>query len=567
MAVAGASEQSKLRVFISYSRKDEDFAQELLAGLVLAGFEPYLDKHGIAAGEDWEARLGRLIEAADTVVFVISPDSVASERCAWEVDSTVTLKKRLLPIVWRRVEETQVPLRLKQPNYIYFDRPLKFVPSLTELASALRTDLDWIREHTQIGEAALRWQGRGRAEALLSRGEELAAAKVWLSAPPQFAPEPTLLHHEFIRAGEDAEAARSTIERQRLDQMAAGIEREKAAQAERENALAQAQAALRKAQRARMMVIALMLSTIAGLLGVIFKEPIGEFIFEQTTVRNFIAAQVRNHVLAAEAERALKPGSTFRECAKACPERVVVPAGSFRMGSIDNEPGRYNNESPVHTVTFARAFAVGKFEVTSDDWEACVAMRGCDGRPTFDATFGKGQRPVINVSWVQATSYVEWLSRMTGKPYRLLTEVEWEYAARGGMETTYSFGNYPADLCKHANIADTSFKRFGYKAESFDCDDGHAQTALVGNYSPNPFGLYDLHLNVWERVQDCSSASYKDALTDGSALPVQYGCSRVVRGGSWTTDPRQLRVARRYGDRPDNRAYDIGFRVGRALLP
>src|SRR5262252_8002857 len=104
----------KLRVFISYSRKDEDFAQELLAGLELAGFEPYLDKHDIAGGEDWEVRLGRLIEAADTVVFVISPDAVASERCAWEVERTVTLKKRLLPIVWRAVAQANVPDRLKQ---------------------------------------------------------------------------------------------------------------------------------------------------------------------------------------------------------------------------------------------------------------------------------------------------------------------------------------------------------------------------------------------------------------------------------------------------------------------
>src|SRR5215470_16836776 len=124
MASTGVAEPAKLKVFISYSRKDEDFAQDLLEGLEVAEFEPYLDKHDIAAGEDWEARLGRLIEAADTVVFVISPDAVASERCAWEVECTVNLKKRLLPIVFRRVEEAQVPPHLKQLNYIYFDRPL-----------------------------------------------------------------------------------------------------------------------------------------------------------------------------------------------------------------------------------------------------------------------------------------------------------------------------------------------------------------------------------------------------------------------------------------------------------
>jgi WD40 repeat protein len=229
MATKGAGAPARLKVFISYSRIDEDFAQELLSGLELGGFEPYLDKHDIAAGEDWQARLSRLIEGADTVVFVISPDAVASERCAWEVERTVSLKKRLLPVVWRRVEEAQVPPRLKQLNYIYFDKPLMSVPSLTTLSTALRTDLAWIREHTRIGEAAFRWDGRGRNEALLFRGEELAAAKVWLASPPQYAPEPTLLHHEFIKAADDAETARSSAERQRLEQMAmAQEERSKA---------------------------------------------------------------------------------------------------------------------------------------------------------------------------------------------------------------------------------------------------------------------------------------------------------------------------------------------------
>jgi hypothetical protein len=169
--------EAKLRIFISYSRKDEDFAQELLIGLQIAGFEPYLDKRDIAAGEDWEARLGRLIEAADTMVLVISPDAVASRRCAWEVDRALELRKRLLPIVWRRVGDEQVPPRLRQLNYIFFDRPLTFSASLATLASALRTDVTWVREHTRIGEAALRWDAKGRAEALLLRGEELGAAK------------------------------------------------------------------------------------------------------------------------------------------------------------------------------------------------------------------------------------------------------------------------------------------------------------------------------------------------------------------------------------------------------
>src|SRR5262245_20473952 len=142
-SMVGERQPEKLRVFISYSRKDEDFVQQLLAGLQLVGFEPYLDKHDIAAGEEWEQRLGRLIEAADTVVFVISPDAVDSERCAWEVDRAIELKKRLLPIVFRRVDEALVPPRLQQINYIFFDRQFSFVSSLQALASALRTDLGW----------------------------------------------------------------------------------------------------------------------------------------------------------------------------------------------------------------------------------------------------------------------------------------------------------------------------------------------------------------------------------------------------------------------------------------
>ena len=167
----------------------------------------------IAGGEDWEARLRRLIEAADSVVFVISPDAVASKRCAWEIDRTEELKKRMLPIVWRSVEEAQVPPRLKQLNYIFFDRPHAFGPSLLALATALKTDITWVREHTRITEAALRWDTQGRVDAMLMRGAELAAAEDWLKAQPKYAPDATLLQHEFIKAGEDAEAARTTVER------------------------------------------------------------------------------------------------------------------------------------------------------------------------------------------------------------------------------------------------------------------------------------------------------------------------------------------------------------------
>ena len=215
------AEGQKLKVFISYSRMDEEFAQELVCGLGVAGFEPYLDKHDIVGGEDWEVRLGRLLEIADTIVFVISPDAIASERCQWEVDRTVSSGKRLLPVVWRDVKESEVPSRLKRLNYIYFDKPNSFGQSLATLATALKTDLDWIREHTRLGELAARWNARSRVEALLLRGEELHEAQRWLARKPSEAPEPPELYRALLAEGHRAEEGRANKERQQLEDMAA----------------------------------------------------------------------------------------------------------------------------------------------------------------------------------------------------------------------------------------------------------------------------------------------------------------------------------------------------------
>jgi hypothetical protein len=367
----GASAEAAVRATpVVVGRAARAFAQELLAGLRLAGFEPYLDQHDIAPGEDWEARLGRLIEAADTVVFVISPDAVASERCAWEVERTVELKKRLLPIVWRRVDEAQVPARLKQLNYIFFDKPVMSMPALTALSTALKTDLGWIREHTRIGEAALRWAGRERNVALLFRGDELAAAKAWLASPPQYAPEPTILHHEFIKAGEDAEAAREGAERQRLDQMAA-------AQGERERALNDLAAAVRRGQRALVGATGLFACIVLGAFGWYQQAHLKEQLRWYTTGRPYMMANFAPHVLSIDSERDLKPGVTFRECAEHCPEMVVVPKGDFEIGSPTTEAGRYGNEEPQIKITFNRPFAVSKYPITFEEWDACVTKGPC----------------------------------------------------------------------------------------------------------------------------------------------------------------------------------------------
>ena len=322
-------------------------------------------------------------------------------------------------------------------------------------------------------------------------------------------------------------------------------------------------AVARNRQRLRAAVGVLMLGTIAGLLGVIYKDEINNVRFEYFTVRPYIAANFTPYVLKQEAEWALKPGDTFRECAKDCPEVVVIPPGEFWMGSPDGEG--YDSEHPRHRVKIDKPFAVGKFEVTWDDWEACVAMQGCDGRPSGDAGFGRGRQPLINVSWDQAKAYVAWLSRVTGKPYRLLTEAEWEYAARGvtsadaphphypwGDQASHEYANYGTDQCCNPRVKGR---------------DQWLYTAPVGSFPPNDFGLHDMLGNVREWVEDPWHEHYGGALpTDGSAW-TQGGDARyrVLRGGSWYNIPEDIRSAYRYDRTTDDRENNEGFRVGRTL--
>ena len=243
-------------------------------------------------------------------------------------------------------------------------------------------------------------------------------------------------------------------------------------------------------------------------------------------------------------ERALKPGNSFRECDD-CPEMVVVPAGSFMMGSPASEKGRDSDEGPQHRVTIARPFAVGKFEVTFAEWDACVAAGGCRYRPGAQ---DRGRRPVMNVSWNDITQeYLPWLSRTTGKTYRLLSEAEWEYAARAGTTTPYATGH-----------------TITQSQANFDNPKG---TVDAGSFRANAFGFHDMHGNVWEWVQDCWNPNYKGAPSDGSAQTTGNCSLRVLRGGSWYYGPGYLRSAYRSRIQPDDRYIYRGFRLARTLTP
>lgn len=237
----------------------------------------------------------------------------------------------------------------------------------------------------------------------------------------------------------------------------------------------------------------------------------------------------------------------FRDCAD-CPEMVVVPAGTFLMGSPRSENGRQDDEGPHLHVTIAQPFAAGRFEVTFDEWAACVADKGCDWNPD-DGGWGRGSRPVINVSWDDAQEYVKWLSRRTGMNYRLLSEAEWEYAARAGSRTAYPWGD---EIDRN-------------RGNCQECGWDRKQTALVGSFAANAFGLYDMHGNVKEWVQDCYVSNYVNAPSNGSAQSSSSCTFRVLRGGSWNTSGQYLRSAARSVGLPDDRLNAIGFRVSRTL--
>jgi len=239
----------------------------------------------------------------------------------------------------------------------------------------------------------------------------------------------------------------------------------------------------------------------------------------------------------------------FRDCDQ-CPEMVVVPAGSFMMGLSETEQIQSETTRQQHRVTIARPFAVGKYELTFDEWDACVADRGCKYKPD-ERGWGRGRQPVINVSWDDAQAYVAWLAKKTGKPYRLLSESEWEYAARAGTRTTYPWGNEPGT--NRANFVGSGSQWSG------------KQAAPVGSFAPNAFGLYDMIGNVWEWTQDCWNDSYAGAPNDG--LPWLKGdCGRrVLRGGSWYLDPALARAADRIGIEPGIRGNILGFRLARTL--
>ncbi len=315
--------------------------------------------------------------------------------------------------------------------------------------------------------------------------------------------------------------------------------------------IARAQKAKRRTRRMQTLIGGLVAVIVAGFLVNENERPLSN--------AYFWFANVRGHPLNIEDERLLEPRESFWECAKTnekysayCPEMVMIPAGKFVMGSPSDEKGRSDDEGPQHEVTIPRNFAVSRFVVTFDQWDACVRHGGCSLPGAGASSWGRGKQPAIYVSWDDAQQYVSWLSALTGQPYRLLSEAEWEYAARAGTTTAYSFGG-----------DSTMLGDYGWHSGN-----SSGQAHPVGEKKPNAFGLYDMQGNVWQWVEDCYHEDYKGAPDNGSAWKGNASCdNRVVRGGSWGSNVEVLRSASRFGNPSFGRYFTLGFRVGRTLKP
>jgi sulfatase modifying factor 1 len=292
------------------------------------------------------------------------------------------------------------------------------------------------------------------------------------------------------------------------------------------------------------------------------------------------------HISATESASAVpQPHPTFKDCAN-CPEMVALPAGEFMMGSPNDERGRERVEGLPRRVVIPKPIAIGKFEVTVDQFSAFVAETGMteknlchvmveiDGvravwgppeasfrEPGFEIS---GPQPVVCVSLHEAQAYVTWLRRRTGKPYRLLTEAEWEYAARAGTSTTYSFGDDETALCGYARFADLG-SRLGW-GNTCRSDTAAYGPLPVGSLKPNQWGIFDMHGNAWEWVEDCWTPIPSEIPTDGSAFSRAGSCEvGVMRGGSWAAGRAKVRSATRWPMTATSHYHHIGFRVALSL--
>ena len=589
--------------FFSYSREDDADSHGALSALrnriqgELRGqlgrtaktFRLWQDKEAIPSGTLWEGEIKNA--AAQSVFFIpiITPTVVASPYCRFELESFLAREAALgrddllFPVLYIDVPGLEDAAERNDPvleliakrQYVDWRKLRHRDVGTTDASEAIErfcTDIRnalrraWVspEERKQQEEAA----AQRLAETERQRREVEAKGRADEDARQQAAEEKRRERETEAEQRREAEAeAKSRADEERRQREAEAEQKRAEAQrqrAEDERLRTEAEAKRRAEEEERRRLRrsnarplwppsrpALIVGSLIGLAAL---GAIGVWLVRAppapgpvTATPDTVSAPGAASALSPERERALKPKDMFKECTN-CPQMMVVPAGSFTMGSPVSEPGRTSDEGPQHTVTLTRQFAVGQFELTFDEWDACVAGGGCNGYKPSDQGWGRGRRPAF--SWDDANAYVAWLSKLTGKSYRLLSEAEYEYATRAGTQTAYPWGN--AIGKNNANC-----KRCGSQWDD-------RQTAPVGSFAANGFGLYDMVGNVWEWTEDCYHDSYNGAPADGSPWTSGDCSARIVRGGSFFDIG--LRSANRAGLTTGFRGSLCGFRVGRTLL-
>lgn len=503
---SAASADRPLSLFYSYSHRDEAFRRELGSHLsILQRTNLIAEWHDrmIGAGDDWQLTIDRELAAADIMLLLVSSDFIASDYC-WGEEMTKALQRHT------RGEAQVIPIIL---------RPCRW--QSTPLAQLQAVPRD--------GKPVTEWLSRDAAF------DDIAASIERIIAELQ-----NQRSRAAVQAQQQEEEARQAAE---LEAARARSTPDKGASAGRKRLFAS---------------LGLVLAAVAGVFGwQHWQAPSSPDGGPRVVEKSAIAAPVATTPSPKAVE--LKSLETFSDC-KDCPEMVVIPGGTFLMGSPKGEEGRDSDEGPQHAVTL-KPFALGKDEVTFDEWDACVADGGCNGYRPDDHGWGRGKRPVVNGSWNDVQAYVAWLSKATGKPYRLPTEAEWEYATRAGTTAPFAL---PAPNGSD-DIAGKGL------ANCRDCGSewDNKSAAPVGSFPANAWGLFDMHGNVWEWVEDVYHDSYQGAPADGSAWTEGEGKvpsrDRVSRGGSWYYDSSDLRSAARNRLNPVDRDDDLGFRVARSL--
>ncbi|HDN27968.1 MAG TPA: TIR domain-containing protein, partial [Thioploca sp.] len=537
-ASIAAKGQLGTEVFVSYSRKDGDFARQLNAALQEAGKTTWFDQESISTGVDFEKEIFKGIDGCNNFLFVLSPDAVESEYCEREVNYAASQSKRFITVLHRETNPATIPEALRVINWIDF-KDTSFDKSFPELVQAIELDREHAHQHTVLQQRASEWAENKRSGDFLLNITACANAESWRNAAMHKQPTPTALQQDFIQ---DSRKAIMEANRRRNAILAGAIGG---------------------------MTVAVILAVLAFFQVDTIKQK-HKKLYQKSDFTKEDAKKL--------AQQVEEEGKIFRDLltnGSKGPEMIWIPAGQFRMGDIQGEGD--DDEKPVHEVSITR-FAVGRYEVTVSEFRdfvnatgykteaekgyGCWDYKDKQWKAVADANWHNlslaDNQPVVCVSWNDAVAYTQWLSTQTGQTYRLLSEAEWEYIARAGKETVFWWRN---NIGKNWANCQNCGSQWDNKI------------APVGSFIANPFGVYDTTGNVREWVADIWHSSYQDAPSEGGIWEEGGNrCVRVVRGGAWNDESKNQRVAYRYGrtfveGSFDSRRVNLGFRIARQEQP